>query len=185
MQNGSYSLIDQIITNSNTNVVHSGSIIDEISDHFITFLQPNLTRTKQKPKENKRRLINEQTIQNFKNDLANMDWRSVLTEINVNASYDKFWEIYNNLYETHFPWVTHKFNKNLHKICNFMTPGLLQSRRTKLELRKKSLTDPSPLNLTNYKNFRNTTKLYELVKNRTLSKKYSRTKKILKRPGTF
>jgi hypothetical protein len=100
MQNGSYSLIDQIITNSNTNVVHSGSIIDEISDHFITFLQPNLTRTKQKPKENKRRLINEQTIQNFKNDLANMDWRSVLMEINVNASYDKFWEIYNNLYET-------------------------------------------------------------------------------------
>jgi hypothetical protein len=36
-----------------------------------------------------------------------------------------------------------------------MTSGLLQSRKTKLELRKKSLNDPSPDNLTNYKNFRN------------------------------
>jgi hypothetical protein len=136
-------------------MVFSGSIIDEISDHFITFVQPNLTKHKAKPKESKHRLINEQTIQNFKNSLAGMDWGSVLTENNVNSSYGKFWEINNDLYESHFPWVSCRFNKNLHKICNFMTTGLLQSRKTKLELRKKSLNDPSPENLTNYKNFRN------------------------------
>jgi hypothetical protein len=36
-----------------------------------------------------------------------------------------------------------------------MTPGLLQSRKAKLELRKKSLIDPSQLNIDNYKKFRN------------------------------
>jgi exonuclease III len=51
MQNGSYSLIDQIVTNSRANVLYSGSIINEISDHFMTFLQPNLTKYKAKPKK--------------------------------------------------------------------------------------------------------------------------------------
>jgi hypothetical protein len=139
MQNGSYSLIDQIVTNSRANVLFSGSIINEISNHFMTFLQPNLTKYKAKPKETKHRLINEQTIENFRNSLANTDWRSVFSDNNVNSSYSKFWEIYNNL----------------HKICNFMTPGLLQSRKTKLNLRKISLNDPSVTNLENYKNFRN------------------------------
>jgi hypothetical protein len=36
-----------------------------------------------------------------------------------------------------------------------MTPGLLQSCKTKLTLRKISLNDPSVTNLDNYKNFRN------------------------------
>ena len=43
----------------------------------------------------------------------------------------------------------------MHKINGFMTAGLLISRITKNKLHKKSLVDPSPVNITKYKNYRN------------------------------
>ena len=56
IQNGSSSLIDHILTNSKALTITSGTIIDDISDHFMTFIQPSLHRNKSKPKPIKRRL---------------------------------------------------------------------------------------------------------------------------------
>ena len=50
MQNSKASLIDHIFTNNKDLNIISGSIIDDISDHFMTFLSPNLSRLKTKPK---------------------------------------------------------------------------------------------------------------------------------------
>jgi hypothetical protein len=47
-----------------------------------------------------------------------------------------------------------KFNKNLHSKNDFMTPGLLISRKHKLELYKKSLVEPNNY-LLSYRQYRN------------------------------
>ena len=62
MQNSKASLIDHIFTNNKDLNIISGSIIDDISDHFMTFLSPNLSRLKTKPKTVKRRLYNKTNL---------------------------------------------------------------------------------------------------------------------------
>jgi hypothetical protein len=47
-----------------------------------------------------------------------------------------------------------RFNRNRHKINNFMTNGLLTSRNTKKILHKASISDPSAANIQKYKNFK-------------------------------
>ena len=47
-----------------------------------------------------------------------------------------------------------KFNKNIHKINNYMTQGLLISRTTKLELCKKAAKERSQLAIEQYKKYR-------------------------------
>jgi hypothetical protein len=46
-----------------------------------------------------------------------------------------------------------RFNRNIHKKNQFMTEGLLKSRRTKQHLYEQTLTDASELSLNRYKNF--------------------------------
>lgn len=149
-------LIDHILTNSKAQEIVSGSIICDISDHWVTFLQPNLTKSKTKPTLIKHRATNKTNLERFKTNLQNTNWDEVLTTNNVDECYSKFWALYSSLYDIHFPWVTTKFNRNVHSISNFMTPGLLISRRTKMTLLKRSLTDPSPANSLKYKQYRNT-----------------------------
>ena len=51
--------------------------------------------------------------------------------------------------------ITSKFKKNLHKISDFMTTGLLISRSNKLKLLKIALSDNVPYNWSQYRNYRN------------------------------
>ena len=44
IQGNCASLIDNILTNSKANKLTSGSIVDDLSDHFMTFLQPSLSK---------------------------------------------------------------------------------------------------------------------------------------------
>jgi hypothetical protein len=43
-QNGRHSLIDHIICNEGVRGANCGSIIEDISDHWLTFIQPNLKK---------------------------------------------------------------------------------------------------------------------------------------------
>ena len=155
MNGTSNTLIDHILTNSKTSNLTSGSIIEDISDHWVTFLQPNISKCKSKPEKIKKRLINRETLERFKNNLKNVSWDNVTACTDTDDCYNKFWTLYTELYDLHFPWVTVNFNRNVHKISNFMTQGLLVSRRTKIELLKTSLTNPSATNRTKFKLYRN------------------------------
>ena len=62
IQNGSSSLIDHILTNCKSTEITSGTLVEEISDHFVTFLAPNLRKTKTKPPTVKKRLIQNTTL---------------------------------------------------------------------------------------------------------------------------
>ena len=155
IQNSSPSLIDHILTNSRDSNITSGSIIDDISDHFMTFISPNLTRLKSKPKTIKCRQYSKTNIDSFKRDLHDTNWASVTSTNDVDSCYDQFWKIYTNLHDRNFPLTSSRFNKNVHKISNFMTAGLLISRSNKLKLHKVALTDNVPFNWQQYRTYRN------------------------------
>ena len=59
-----------------------------------------------------------------------------------------------------FPVKKTKFNKNLHKICNYMTQGLLVSRQSKIKLHKISIQSPNSSNIERHKKIWN---LYNTV----------------------
>jgi hypothetical protein len=89
--NDHYSLIDHIITNASLNSTLSGTLIEDISDHLINFTTIKncpLTQTKSsKPTRN----FSEENKNTFRTSLRNLDWSTVLTDQDVNSSYEKFW----------------------------------------------------------------------------------------------
>ena len=93
-------------------------------------------------------------MDNFNDELQKLRWNNVLNCNDVDKSFDIFWNDFITLFELHFPLKKVKLNKNIHKIQNFMTTGLLTSRKTKIELYKKSLADPQNFH-EKYKVYRN------------------------------
>ena len=65
IQDKSYSLINHIITNNLNNNETVGILINDISDHFLTFVQLNIKSAKQKPKLIEKRNMSDENIQNF------------------------------------------------------------------------------------------------------------------------
>ena len=155
IQNSKASLIDHIFTNSKDSNIISGSIIDDLSDHFMTFLSPNLSRQKTKPKTIKCRHYSKANVDLFKRDLNMTNWDPVTMTNDVDSCYDQFWKIYTDIHDRIFPLTTSRFNKNIHKISEFMTTGLLISRTNKNKLHKIALTDNVPYNWQQYRSYRN------------------------------
>ena len=155
MQNGSSSMIDHILCNCKMTKLVSGTIIEDISDHFVTFIQPNLSKHKTKPLNIKQRLYTQHNLDRFKTDLQQLTWNDVLATTDVDNCYNALWDNYTMLHDIHFPLTTTKFNKNIHKIAGFMTRGLLTSRQHKLKLHKTALTDNTADNWHRYRTYRN------------------------------
>jgi hypothetical protein len=155
MQNESKSLIDHVLTNSRGLDICSGTLISDVSDHFFTFVLP---RTGLSHKHNHRSIItrdfSNQNMLEFRAALGNTNWDSVANKTNVDEAYEEFWNIYKELYNSKFPLKRIRFNKNKHKIHNFMTNGLLISRNRKKILHSASISDPSAQNKQLYKNYK-------------------------------
>jgi hypothetical protein len=154
-QNGRYSLIDHILCSSADLVNLSGSIVNDLSDHWITFAQTKLTKSKCKPQKILTRQCTLNNMTRLQNDLKNLNWADVTSCNEVDVCYDLFWDKFKLLYDLHLPLKTVKFNKNCHKISGFMTNGLLISRRKKDDLYKKHITSPSQSNTDRYRSYRN------------------------------
>ncbi len=156
IQGDSHSLIDHIITNSNSpENIRTGTIISDISDHFINFVSLTTPPTSKKHKTKSFRDMNPTNINNFRTHLSNMTWHDVYNSRDVNTSLELFWSDFKTIFDLCFPIKIIRFNKNTHKINNFMTSGLLVSRNTKLRLHKISIDNPSNTNITAYRKYRN------------------------------
>ena len=136
IQNGSSSLIDHILTNCKSTEITSGTLVEEISDHFVTFLAPNLRKTKTKPPTVKKRLYTKHNLDHFKHDLQQLSWQNVTSTNSLDSCYDELWDSYKLFHDQYFPLTTCKFNKNIHRISDFMTTGLLTSRLNKIRLHR-------------------------------------------------
>jgi len=155
IQGQSYGLIDHIATNNPSNDLISGVVIDDISDHFLTFI---LHDSPLRPNPDEflfKRNFNLTNIGRFKQALANENWNDVTEDNYVDTSYEKFWSKFSLHYDAIFPLQKVKRNINIHKINNFMTQGLLVSRITKNNLHKASIANPSDINLYLFKSYRN------------------------------
>ena len=187
IQSDTASLIDHILTNSKDTNIVSGTIVDDLSDHFMTFILPNLSRHKSKPRIIKRRHYTKTNIDSFKQDLQQTNWDQVTLTNDVNSCYDEFWKIYSNLHDLHFPLTSSRFNKRIHKISNFMTTGLLLSRTNKQRLHKIALTDNVPFNWQQYRTYRNifNKTVKQSKKLHYLCPALKKMLKILKKHGKF
>jgi len=155
IQSTHFSLIDHILTNTNLTNYLTGTIVSDISDHYINFIELPAEKTKPKYKAEFKRKFTRDNILRFKESLANLNWDEVCSEMDVDKSFDLFWNDFDALYKLHFPLTKIKFNRNIHKINNYMTQGLLVSRATKLELCKKAAKERTQLASENYKKYRN------------------------------
>jgi hypothetical protein len=153
-QNQSKTLLDQILTSSNSNNIFSGTIVSDVSDHFFTFTRPVLPPVKKSTKTTTSRNFSLNNLNNFKTALSGTDWLPVTNSNNVDDAYDIFWNSYSELFEVIFPKKQVRFNRNIHKMAPFMTAGLLVSRLTKNHLFKTKLLDNSPANAQKYKDFK-------------------------------
>lgn len=154
IQGESFTLIDQIISNGDQRI-KSGVLVEDISDHFLTFIQTNSKMPKKVRKPVETRQINTASLNRFKNYLRNLRWDDVTSSNDVDKSYEAFWNTFYSLFELNFPLKTAKFNKKIHKINNYMTEGLLKSRETKMRLFEQSRASPNAENRTKYNNYRN------------------------------
>jgi hypothetical protein len=156
IQGTAHTLIDHIITNSPAEHLNTGVVISDISDHFITFVEAGKgVNHRPKPKNVETRNFSKPNIAKFKLLMSGQDWSSVTETDEIDDSYTKFWEIFQNGFGLCFPFVRTRFNKNINKIHPHMTKGLLVSRNTKLTLHKLSLKHKTPAHTNKYKEYRN------------------------------
>jgi len=155
MQNNSKTLIDHILTSVRSNVLSTGTIVSDVSDHFFTFIQTPNPVTKNKEKTKTYRLFDDLNLSRFKTLLGGTNWQAVTVSNSVDIAYDEFWSVYSSLFDLTFPLKKTRFNKNIHKKAAFMTDGLLKSRETKNCLHLATLADNSAETKLRYKNYRN------------------------------
>jgi hypothetical protein len=139
MYNDSFSLIDHIFSNNITPNIETGSVVDDISDHFVNFIQIPYTKYKKLTVNHTNRMHTPNSILMFRNALRGQNWLDVVSSQDVITSYNNFWQTFKSLYDIHFPITPSRPNKNIYKINNFMTRGLLISR-----INKNKLHNPIP-----------------------------------------
>ena len=91
----------------------------------------------------------------FKTALYQVSWENVLVNNEVDEAFTEFWNTFDSLFQLYCPISKVKFNRNIHRINDYMTAGLLVSRKTKLQLHKRSLVSPTDNNISKYRNYRN------------------------------
>ena len=90
-QNSSHSLIDHIITNTRSSIINSGTIVIDISDHFMTFIQLPSKYPKSFQKEKVTHNLNSENISRLRDCLTNLTWQNVLNCHDVDSSFNLFW----------------------------------------------------------------------------------------------
>jgi hypothetical protein len=91
----------------------------------------------------------------FRDQLRNLRWHNVLSSDNVNVALDNFLDPFMTLFDLHFPLKKVKLNRNYDKLHDFMTKGLLISRRRKNKLYKVQIAHPTHDNVMFFKRYRN------------------------------
>jgi hypothetical protein len=94
-------------------------------------------------------------MSHFRDELRNISWNHVLIEQDVNNALDNFLDTFLTLFDLYFPTKIKRMNRNFDRMNEFMTKGLLTSRRQKNLLYKTQLTSPTLDNISHYRTYRN------------------------------
>jgi hypothetical protein len=81
----SFSLIDHILCNNYSTLTKTGTLITDISDHFMNFIcQPTNPKTKPTPNSMYKRSFSIHNMTNFRNALNKLCWNSIYAADDVN-----------------------------------------------------------------------------------------------------
>ena len=162
----SYTLLDNIFCNDLSRVMHSGIILDDMSDHFPVFgsLSLNMSCSNaQKPVT--RQVFDYRRINEFNSFLSN-NLVSITNEQNPEIIADKIIQVYNEGIQN-FSYTKHVSRRNNPRKA-WISPAILMSIAHKNQLFKEKLKHPTALNIGKYSQFRNT--LNKVI--RSAKKKY-------------
>lgn len=158
-------LIDNIFCNHVQQNQISGILFNDLSDHLPIF-QICLGDKGKLRKKNavyyKTRVMSEDKMTLFSEDLNKQNWDPILTNTDAEQSYKAFKEVFNTIYNKYFPIITIKHKDIKRKGNKWITQGLIKSTKTKEKLHKKFLRKPTLTNRSKYKNYRN--KLNHLIR---------------------
>jgi hypothetical protein len=131
-------LIDNIFTNELSMPVKSGLLINDISDHLAVFQISGQ---------------NDQ-LNKFKEALFNVNWNSVMDEMDPNSAYGSFMSTFMSLYDKYCPYRNIRCND---KRCNkpYMTPGLRNACKKKAHLYKICIKHRTLKSEAKYKTYKN------------------------------
>ena len=141
-------LIDQIFCRTRNRESHSSSgiILSALSDHLPCFSCLDiLTSSKQKPKYIKKYNNSTEAINSFRAAIEKS-----ISEINFdtdlftdpNKNYEQLSNILTDAREKHLPAKMQKFNKRKHKLCPWITDGIITSLKYRDKLYKKLKSMP-------------------------------------------
>ena len=180
----SASLIDNIFTNKIDKIDKSfnGIIFSDISDHLpivhICDLDNSNNNSKQTfEKSDNKRILNSENIKTFTNEIKNVSWSSVLTNMHPESAFKEFSKLFTSIYEKNFPFRNKISGRSsFNKIRSpWMTSAILKSIKRKNKLYKTYLTTPNKKNENIYKKYKN--KLNHTIK---ISKKMYYEEQLIK-----
>ena len=90
------------------NNIKSGTILTDFSDHLTNFIAIPSRTTNVKEEFIYTRDFSKTKIQNFINVLSNLRWQNVMNCNDANKSYDIFWDYFNGLFNSYFPFKKKK-----------------------------------------------------------------------------
>ena len=147
-------LIDHIYTNKIQDVLRSGVITYDISDHlgtFVTFSLDGTANTEQDADfQEEYHQFNDQNLKNFKRLIGLQDWSSVTLENDPQLKYDTFLIIYNRLYTEAFPLASQKGKNRRLNPKPWILPWLEDACKRKNSLYYGFSSNPSTENKEKY-----------------------------------
>ena len=165
----SITAIDNILTNSFFDLtLKTGIIKTDISDHFPIYFSTKTETSYENVPSGKyyKRIVNDTTINNFKDKLSNLNWDDVTNELNADSAYNKFITTFVQLYDEIFPLHEYQVKEKSMR-SPWISSSLKKSSKQKQKLYIKYLKKRTEENLTTYKDY---THLFEKIKKQ--SKKY-------------
>ena len=156
--------IDNIFTNcffeENLN---SGIIKTDISDHFPIFVVMSIENSKPTKKVVTQRKITNQSIENFKLALSNVNWATTVNVECPNNAYDTFINNFSKLYNSNFP-LEKKIIRVKDLMHPWMTKGLRKSSKRKQKLWDKFLKKRTSINKKTHDEYKN---MFEKLKRKS------------------
>ena len=146
-------LIDNIFTNVLNKNIHSGILMEDLSDHLPIFaVTQNVCSVKKEDQFIIKRIINQRKLELFKRDLKSISWENIYNLSDPNDQYHYFSELFSNLYDKHFPKQRFKVRP---KRKPWLTNSLINCCRKKNTLYKMSVVKKDTASEKKYKSYKN------------------------------
>ena len=166
-------LIDYIITNSFMDQENlTGILKTDICDHFPIFIisVKHTLYSSDKKVTIRKRIINADSIQEFRDILSKVNWGNLYSISNPNDAYEYFLKVFSAIYDLAF--LVKTFSVKRKTLQNpWMTKGLLKSFKRKQKLYEKFVKKRSPRNENIYKAYKS---LFEGLKKKSKKNYYTR-----------